>query len=97
MHWIAIFSDEPEMLKIRTDRRRDHHSYLRQHEAEILVGGGFRSSPDEPLVGGLWIMDVESRERAVELIENDPYFHPEYRNYSLYVWGKALEDREVVI
>jgi len=97
MRWIAIFSDMPEMLEIRKERRQDHHSYLRRNETEILIGGGFRSSPDKPLVGGLWVMDVETRQRAVELIENDPYFHPAYRTYSLYLWGKALEDREVVL
>jgi len=40
-------------------------------------------------------MEVKDRNRAVELIENDPYYHPVHRNYKLYTWGKILEDETV--
>lgn len=46
--------------------------------------------PGGVFVGGMWIFEVESRERAVTLIENDPYFESAYRTYRLLVWGKAL-------
>ena len=38
---------------------------------------------------------VASRERAVELIENDPYYVPALRRYKLFVWRKAIEEKVV--
>lgn len=97
MRWVAIFDDTVEMLDIRKQRGREHLAYLDQNADKILVGGGLRPAPGEPFVGGLWVLDVEDRQEAVRLIENDPYFHREYRKYRLLVWGKAFEDRPVVL
>lgn len=95
MRWIAIFTDTPEMLDVRKEREPLHLDYLRAHETEILIGGGCREAPGGPFVGGLWVLDVASQERAVELIENDPYFVPALRSYRLLTWGKALADKVV--
>jgi hypothetical protein len=40
---------------------------------------------------------VDSRERAVELIENDPYYVANHRAYQLLVWGKAFADQPVLL
>lgn len=97
MRWVAIFDDKPSMLAVRQEREPLHLAYLRAHENEILIAGGLREAPGGGFVGGLWVLEVESRERAVELVENDPYFVPEHRGYRLLVWGKALADKEVVL
>lgn len=91
MRWVAIFDDSPGMLEIRAQRAEQHLAYLRQHAAEILVGGGLREQPGGVFVGGLWVLQTASRERALELIERDPYFVPGLRRYRLLVWGKALD------
>ncbi len=72
-------------------------TYLRRHTDEILIAGGCRESPVSPFVGGMWVMEVCRRERAVELIEQDPYWVPEHRTVRLLTWGKGLEDRVVVL
>jgi uncharacterized protein YciI len=92
MRWIAIFTDSPGMLGIRHERADLHLDYLRRHTDEILIAGGCRESPETPFVGGLWVMDVPSRDRAVELIEQDPYWSPAHRSVRLLTWGKGLED-----
>lgn len=97
MRWIAIFSDTADMLAIRAERGEQHLAYLRAHADEILIGGGCREAPGAPFVGGLWVMEVASRERAVQLIEQDPYWVPPYRSVRLLTWGKALEEREVIL
>ncbi len=97
MRWIALFDDKPAMLAVRQEREPLHLAYLRQHETEILIAGGLREAPGGGFVGGLWVLEVGSRERAVALIENDPYFVPEHRSYRLLTWGKALADRQVVL
>ncbi len=92
MRYVAIFEDLPEMVLIRKARSEQHIAYLKQHRNEILIGGGLREEFGGVFVGGMWIFEVESRERAVTLIENDPYFVPVYRAYRLLVWGKALPE-----
>ena len=96
MRFVAIFDDTPDMLAIRHQREPLHLAYLAQHKAEILIGGGLRPEPGRPFVGGLWVLEVPDRERAVALIENDPYYVPACRNYRLLVWGKALEGTVVL-
>jgi uncharacterized protein YciI len=44
------------------------------HKAKILLGGGLKSAPQERWEGGLWILEVEGREEAVRLCEDDPFF-----------------------
>lgn len=95
MRWVAIFQDDPGMLEIRKQKGQAHLDYLAENENEILIGGGLRSGPGEHYAGGLWVLEVASRERAVELIENDPYYAPAIRSYRLFTWGKALEDKIV--
>jgi len=97
MRWITFFSDTPEMMEVRKERQDLHFEYLKKHESEILIAGGCREVPDGAFVGGLWVLDVPSKERAVELIENDPYFVPSCRTYQLLVWGKAFAEKPVVL
>ena len=96
MRWIALFEDAPGMLAIRREREPLHLEYLRAHGDEILLAGGLREAPGATFVGGLWVLEVASKERAIELIEADPYFVAEHRKYRLLVWGRALE-RQVVL
>jgi uncharacterized protein YciI len=95
MRWIVFFTDTPEMLQVRKERENLHLEYLHQHETEILIAGGCREAAGSAFVGGLWVLDVASRERAVALIESDPYFEPAHRSYRLLTWGKAFADKTV--
>jgi len=95
MRWVAVFEDDLGMLEVRKARGQAHLDYLSLNEKEILIGGGLRNGPGESFVGGLWVMEVASRERAVELIENDPYYVPALRRYKLFTWGKVFEDKVV--
>lgn len=97
MRWIAFFVDTPDMLQVRAEREALHLAYLRRHELEISIAGGCREAPGGVFVGGLWVLEVASRERAVELIEGDPYFVPAHRSYRLLTWGKAFADKVVCL
>ena len=97
MRWITFSTDTPEMMEIRKERQDLHFEYLKKHESEILIAGGCREVPGGDFVGGLWVLEVSSKERAVELIENDPYFVPSCRTYQLLVWGKAFAEKPVVL
>jgi len=97
MRMIAIFEDTPAMVSVRRRLEPEHLAYLRANLAEIRLGGGLRESDGPTFVGGLWVLEVQSRERAVQLIESDPFFVAEPRPYRLLLWGKPLRDVEVVL
>ena len=97
MRSIVLFEDEPEMMAHRAQYKQQHVDYVRLHQDEILVGGGLKQTEDSDFIGGLWITDVADKQRLINLVENDPYFHPQYRRYRVLKWGKVLEDREVTI
>ena len=90
MRLVAIFDDHTEREWIRKEHAKAHFDYLGTHRERIRLAGGLRESPEAWYVGGLWILEVESREEAVRLIEGDPYFRLGLRkSYRLLVWGKA--------
>jgi len=91
MRLIAYFEDSSEMMTHRAKNEVDHLEYLKQNQKEIPIAGGLRPELDGLFVGGLWVLEVDSFERAEELIKNDPYYAPELRTYKLLVWGKAHE------
>lgn len=95
MRWIAIFTDTPAMLAVRAQWGDAHLAYLDQCRDEIVLAGGCRHSPEGDYIGGLWILEVPDRARAVQLVEQDPYFVHGARQYALRTWGKAFADRLV--
>jgi uncharacterized protein len=85
------------MAEVRARFEPAHIEYLRMHSSEILIAGGLRDAPGAGFVGGLWVLEVPSKERAVQLIEDDPYFKAERRPYRLLVWGKAVPEIKAVL
>ena len=90
MRWIAIFDDHDGRDAIRKEHSAAHFDYLGANREQIIVAGGLRPAPDAWYRGGLWVLEVDSRDAAVRLIEGDPYFRVGLRKgYRLLVWGKA--------
>ena len=96
MRLVVIIRDKPEMMQHREKYESLHFAYLDKYHTEITIGGGLRNEPGGDFVGSLWILEVDSLERAEELVKNDPYFVPELRDYEILVWGKA-GSRDVVL
>ncbi len=90
MRWVAIFDDNQECESVRKEHAEAHFSYLATNRDRILIAGGLRPAPGEWYCGGLWVIEVDSRDDAVRLVEGDPYFRLGLRrSYRLLVWGKA--------
>lgn len=90
MRWVAIFDDNEQLEAIRKQHSSAHFEYLAANRDKIVLAGGLRPAPGEWYCGGLWILEVDSRGEAVQLIEHDPYFTLGLRKgYRLLVWGKA--------
>jgi uncharacterized protein len=97
MRFAALFEDTPGMAEVRARLEPAHLAFLEAHRAEIKQAGGLRHEPGGAYVGGLWVFEVASRERAIALIEADPYQQAHPRPYRLLVWGKALPQYDVVM
>lgn len=97
MRFVAYFEDTPAVSAVRAQLRPAHIEFLRAHADEILLAGGLREEPDAAFTGALWVMEVASRARAVELIEADPFFQATHRPYRLLHWNKALPEIDVTL
>ena len=97
MRWVVIFENAPGMEAVREQHGDEHFVYLRENQKEILLAGGLRDGPESPFGGGLWVLAPMLRERAVHLVESDPYFLATRRPYRLLQWGKALRDIDVTL
>jgi hypothetical protein len=97
MRFVVIFEDGPEMVTVRSMAEPAHLAFLEANRIEIPMAGGLRNEHGGPYVGGLWVFEVGSRERAIELIESDPYFLAHPRKYRLLAWGKALPQYQVTL
>jgi uncharacterized protein YciI len=90
MRWVAIFDDDEGRDSIRKEHSAQHFDYLGANRDKIVIAGGLRPAPGEWYCGGLWVMEVDSRDEAVRLVEGDPYFRLGLRkSYRLLIWGKA--------
>jgi uncharacterized protein YciI len=97
MRYVAIFEDSLEMVAVRSVAEPAHLAFLEINRMEISMAGGLRNEHGDAFVGALWVFEVESKERAVELIESDPYFLAHPRKYRLLAWGKALPQYQVTL
>ncbi len=97
MRFVVIFEEGPEMVPVREAHEPAHLAFLERHRDEIPMAGGLRQEHGGAYVGGLWVFEVVSRQRAVELIEADPYFQANPRKYRLLAWGKALPQFSVLM
>lgn len=97
MRYIGILEESPEMVPMSEALEPAYLAFLEEHCAEIPMEGGLRDEHGGPYVGGLWVFEVTSRQRAEELIEADPYFQANPRTYRLLAWGKALPQFQVLM
>jgi uncharacterized protein YciI len=97
MRLVVMFEEGNDMGPVRERLELDHLAFLERHRDEIPMAGGLRREHGGPYVGGMWVFEVETRARAVELIEQDPYYRIHPRKYRLLVWGKALPDYQVLM
>jgi uncharacterized protein YciI len=88
--WVAIFEDDPAAGEVRLANRDAHFDYLARHADRILLAGGLRPDDDAFWSGGLWVIEADTREDAMQLCEEDPFFTAGLRkSYRLALWGRA--------
>jgi hypothetical protein len=98
MLFAVRFFDKPELLALRNENLAAHIAWLDAHREQILVGGSLRENLDQNAIGGLWLVEAESREVIERLIETDPFWIIGLReHYEIHYWCKAFPERRTLI
>ncbi|MCV2357024.1 YciI family protein [Paucibacter sp. B2R-40] len=92
------FVDKADSLPLRQQRMAAHIAWLDQEREHVLVGGSLRHSPEQAPVGGLWVVEAQSKAAAEALLKQDPFYSAGLReSWEILHWSKAFEDRKVPV
>ena len=74
MPYIIETFDKPEHQAVRQAHRPAHLAFLEQNAALLLACGAKLHDDGSDIGGGLYVVDLDTREAALALIEADPFF-----------------------
>lgn len=98
MLFIARFTDKPNMEELREKLFPAHLEWLTANKDAVLVPGSLRPDVNEASVGGLWIIQGDSKAEVEALYKTDPFWTNGLRQGAeVFYWKKAFEDRKVEI
>ncbi len=97
MLFVIRFTDKTGSREIR-QRHLDAHLAWLDRRRPILVAGSLREAPDSDPVGGLWVVEADSKEAARELFQTDPFWiHGMRESVEILHWSKAFPDRRQLV
>ncbi len=73
MLFVVLCQDKPGALQIRKDTRTRHLEFAKSLGSKLKLGGPFLNDEDE-MVGSMLIIEAETKEDAVQISRQDPYF-----------------------
>jgi len=98
MLFAVQFVDRQDRYAVREQHLQAHCAWLDRHRDVVLVGGSLRNAPADQPVGGLWIVEAESRAAIAALIQTDPFWmHGLRERFEIYHWSKAFPERHALI
>ena len=97
MLYAVRFHDRPDRASVRQQQLQAHVDWLAAHRDVILVGGSLRRQRGDNPVGGLWIVEADSKEQLEQLMESDPFWtHGLRERCEILLWSKALPDKVLI-
>ncbi|WP_163596097.1 YciI family protein [Klebsiella pneumoniae] len=98
MPYAISWMDEPGTAELRLELRGAHLDYMRENLARVLASGGLLDDPGEVGLGGLILLDIDSREEAEDFVKADPFYTGGvYKNPVITRWRKAFYDGKAFI
>ena len=90
MPYIIETFDKPEHQAVRQTHRPAHLDFLARN-AELLLACGAKLQDDgSDMGGGLYVVDLDTREAAQAFIESDPFYQAElFAQVRITRWRKA--------
>lgn len=97
MLFVARFTDKPGIAERRTELLEDHFAWLAVND-RVLIAGSLRSDVGGDSLGGLWIIEADSKKDAEAVYQTDPFFANGLRaNVEVFHYVKANPEREVTL
>ena len=85
-----VYVDQPERLPERAVHMSDHLAFLAEHDGHVVAAGALRPSPEGLPVGGIWIVNAESKAAVETLYQSDPFWRAGLRKSArVSHWAKA--------
>ncbi len=98
MLFVVNFKDNADQYGTRKKYLESHIQWLKNHEDTVLVGGSLREEPDQNPIGGLWIVESNSKREVEALIETDPFWvHKLRSSYQILHWSKAFPNLKALV
>lgn len=90
MPYIVETFDKPNSLALRMEHRAEHLRYLEAHKALLLACGAKLNDDGSDQGGGLYVLDVGTREEAQAFIAADPFYAAQlFKEVRITRWRKA--------
>jgi uncharacterized protein len=97
MLFILRFTNKPDVADRLPQLYPAHTQWLSEHP-QVLVPGAIRTDPEKPPIGGLWIVEAESKAEVESLFQTDPFWVNGLRQgYEILHWSKAFPDKKVPV
>lgn len=98
MPYAISWMDEPDTAELRLKLRDAHLDYMRGNLGRVLASGGLLDDSGEVGMGGLILLDIDSRQEAEAFVKADPFYTGGvYRSPVITRWRKAFYDGKAFI
>jgi uncharacterized protein len=98
MLFVARFTDKPGIAERRAELLEAHFDWLDANRDRVRLAGSLREDVGGDSLGGLWIIEADSKADAEAVYQTDPFFANGLRaGVELYHYVKANADRAVTL
>ncbi len=73
MAYVLMITDRAGVDDLRARHKDAHYAYLETNRGKLLFRGGMKDEATGAFIGGLLILDVETREEAEGFLAADPF------------------------
>lgn len=93
MAYMIATYDKPGHEHVRDRVRQSHLEYLEANVTKVIAGGGFLNDEGTSVIGGLILLDVETRDEAQAFIDADPFMAADlFERVELIRWRMSFLD-----
>jgi hypothetical protein len=98
MLFVARFTDKPDIAERRAELLEAHFDWLAANDDKVLLAGSLRTDVGGDSLGGLWIIEAESKAGAEQVYQTDPFFANGLReSVEVFHYVKAHPDKTSAI
>lgn len=90
MPYLIETFDKPGQQQLRRDTRDEHLRFLEANKALLLACGAKLADDGSDLGGGLYVVDLDTRDEAERFIADDPFSRVDlFERITITRWRKA--------